>query len=59
MALWLGLKRRTRGQSVEADPGVRRSNMRLLLTGFGLVGKGRPPCSERSRSTSIAAQQNR
>ena len=34
-------------------------NLRLLLTRFELVGKGRSPCSERPRSTTIAAQQNR
>ena len=33
--------------------------MRLLLSRFELVGKEHSPCSERSRSTSIAAQQNR
>ena len=38
-------------------PGL--SNLRLLLSRFTLVGKERSPCSERSRSTSIAAQQNR
>ena len=34
-------------------------NLRLLLTRFELVGKGRSPCSEPPRATSIAAQQNR
>ena len=34
-------------------------NMRLLLSRFTLVGKERSPCGSRSRSTSIAAQQNR
>ena len=34
-------------------------NMRLLLTRFGLVGKGRSPCSDHPSATSIAAQQNR
>ena len=35
------------------------SNLRLLLSRFALVGKGRSPCSEHPRATSIAAQQNR
>ena len=35
------------------------SNLRLLLSRFELVGKGRSPCSEHPRATSIAAQQNR
>ena len=34
-------------------------NLRLLLSRFALVGKEHSPCSERSRATSIAAQQNR
>ena len=34
-------------------------NLRLLLSRFALAGKERSPCSERSRATSIAAQQNR
>ena len=34
-------------------------NLRLLLSRFEMVGKGRSPCSEHPRSTSIAAQQNR
>ena len=33
--------------------------MRLLLTRFESVGKGRSPCSEPPRATSIAAQQDR
>lgn len=33
--------------------------MRLLLSRFELVGKGRSPCSEHPSATSIAAQQNR
>ena len=36
-----------------------QSNLRLLLTRFALVGKGRPPCSGHPHATSIAAQQNR
>ena len=36
-----------------------RSNMRLLLSRFALVGKERSPCGSRSSATSIAAQQNR
>ena len=35
------------------------SNMRLLLSRFALVGKEHSPCGSHSRSTSIAAQQNR
>ena len=34
-------------------------NLRLLLSRFALVGKGRSPCSEHPSATSIAAQQNR
>ena len=43
------------------DETVRRplSNLRLLLSRFALVGKEHSPCSECSRATSIAAQQNR
>jgi len=37
----------------------RLPNMRLLLSRFALVGKGRSPCSEPPSATSIAAQQNR
>ena len=36
-----------------------KSNMRLLLSRFALVGKEHSPCGSHSRSTSIAAQQNR
>ena len=39
--------------------GRERPNLRLLLSRFELVGKGRSPCSEHPRATSIAAQQNR
>ena len=35
------------------------SNLRLLLSRFELVCKEHSPCGSRSRSTSIAAQQNR
>ena len=34
-------------------------NLRLLLARFAFVGQEHSPCSERSRATSIAAQQNR
>ena len=34
-------------------------NLRLLLSRFAMVVKGRSPCSEPPRATSIAAQQNR
>ena len=34
-------------------------DLRLLLSQFARVGKEHSPCSERSRATSIAAQQNR
>ena len=37
----------------------RLPNLRLLLSRFELVGKGRSPCSEPPSATSIAAQQNR
>ena len=36
-----------------------RSNLRLLLSRFELVGQEHSPCGSRSRATSIAAQQNR
>jgi len=36
-----------------------RSNMRLLLSRFALVGKEHSPCGSHSSATSIAAQQNR
>ena len=36
-----------------------QSNLRLLLTRFAMVGIEHSPCGSRSRSTSIAAQQNR
>ena len=37
----------------------RQPNLRLLLSRFALVGKEHSPCGSHSRSTSIAAQQNR
>ena len=37
----------------------RQPNLRLLLSRFTLVRKGRSPCSEPPSATSIAAQQNR
>ena len=50
----LALARPEMGGRAEALP-----NLRLLLSRFGSVATGRSPCSEHSRSTSIAAQQNR
>ena len=41
------------------DPTGPLSNLRLLLSRFEMVGKEHSPRGSHSRSTSIAAQQNR
>ena len=57
--LWRSLPGHVLHPTESGRPSKFLSNLRLLLSRFELVGKEHSPCGSRSRSTSIAAQQNR